>query len=51
MSEENYEYWYRRGENAGLIGKELLDWVDQKEKVSYERAERAAARELEKRRC
>ena len=48
MSEENYEYWYRRGENAGLIGKELLDWVDQKEKVSYERAERAAARELEK---
>ena len=48
MSEENYEYWLRKGEKAGLIGKELLDWVDQKEKISYERAERAAARELEK---
>ena len=48
MSEENYEYWYKKGENAGLEGKELLDWVDKKEKVAYERAERAATREVEK---
>ena len=48
MSEENYECWYKKGENAGLEGKELLDWVDQKEKVAYERAERAATREAEK---
>ena len=48
MSEENYEWWYKERENAGLKGKELLDWVDLKEKVAYERAERAATRELEK---
>ena len=48
MSEENYEYWYKKGENAGLKGKELLDWFDQKEKVAYERAERAATREVAK---